>query len=71
MTDANDFLPHLFDKAVVEHDGQMHLLADLMRCLAPRHLREVEATIPRSAQATWDEMVRRWPAMAAEIAASV
>ncbi len=26
MTDANDFLPHLFHKAVVEHDGRIHLL---------------------------------------------
>ncbi len=57
--------------AVVEHDGQPRLLADLMRCLGPRHLREIEASLPRTAQATWDEVVRRWPALAAEIVASV
>ena len=57
--------------AVVEHDGQMHLLADLMRCLGSTHMREIEASLPRTAQATWDEVVRRWSALAAEIAASV
>ena len=56
---------------MVEHDGQMHLLADLMRCLGFTHMREIEASLPRTAQATWDEVVRRWPALAAEIAASV
>ena len=57
--------------ALVEHDGRLHLLADLLRCLGPRHLQEVEAALPRTAQATWDEVVRRWPALAAEIVASV
>ncbi len=71
MAGVTELLPYLSDIAVVEHDGQMYVLADLMRCLAPRQLREVGATMPRTAQATWDEVVRRWPALAAEIAASV
>ena len=57
--------------AVVEHDGQMHLLADLMRCLGAKHLREIDASLPMTAQATWDEVVRRWPALAAEIVAGI
>ncbi len=71
MADATELLPYLFNVAVVEHDGRSHLLADLVRCLGPKHVHEVEATMPRTGQATWDEVVRRWPAMAAEIAASV
>ena len=56
---------------MLEHDGRPHLLSDLMRYLGPKHLREIEATLPRTAQATWDEVVRRWPALADEIVASV
>lgn len=59
------------DVWVMEHDGQLHLLPDLLRCLGARHLREIEATLPKTAQATWDEVIRRWPALAAEIVASV
>ena len=32
-------------------------------------IREVGATAPRTLQAFWDEVVRRWPAMADEIVA--
>lgn len=71
MIDAGQSTQVGTSPAVVEHDCQMHLLADLMRCLGLKHMREIEASLPRTAQATWDEVVRRWPALAAEIAASV
>jgi len=53
----------------VEHDGQLYALADLLRPLIQKELREIEATAPRSNQEFWDEAVRRWPALTAEIVA--
>ena len=53
----------------VEHDGRLYALADLLRPLTQKELREIEATAPRSNQAFWDEAVRRWPALTAEIVA--
>jgi hypothetical protein len=34
-----------------------------------RGLQESDATVSRSSQELWDEVVRRWPALAAEIMA--
>jgi hypothetical protein len=55
--------------ALVEHDGRMYDLADLIRQLSREEMREIGAAAPRSGQELWDEVVRRWPALAAEIAA--
>jgi hypothetical protein len=55
--------------AVVEHDGRMYDLADLIRQLSREEMREIGAAAPRSGQKLWDEVVRRWPALAAEIVA--
>jgi hypothetical protein len=55
--------------SLVEHDGRMYDLAGLIRHLSPQELRELDAAAPRSGQALWDEVVRRWPALAAEIVA--
>ena len=57
--------------AIVEHDGRLYAAARLMRQLPPHSIQEVGATAPRSPQAFWDEVVRRWPAMADEITARV
>ena len=54
---------------MVEHDGRTYSLADLIRHLSAAELREVGSTAPRSAQGLWDEVVRRWPALAAEVVA--
>ena len=58
-------------QAAVEHDGRVYDLAELLRHLSPAELRQVGETAPRSGQALWDEVVRRWPALAAEIMAGV
>ena len=55
----------------VEHDGRLYAAERLMRELPPHSIREVGATAPRSPQAFWDEVVRRWPAMADEVTARV
>ncbi len=65
-SDANDQ-----PAAAVEHDGRLHAAGCLMHELPPHSLREVGATAPRTLQAFWDEVVRRWPAMADEIVARV
>ena len=46
-------------------------IGNLMHCFGPNHPRVIEASLPRTAQATWDEVARRQPALAAEIVASV
>jgi len=52
---------------LVEHDGRVYPLAALLQHLAPHKLQEIGDTVPRSGQAMWDEVVRRWPALAAGI----
>ena len=54
----------------VEHDGRPYALADLLSELTPDELGQIETTVPRSNQEVWDEAVRRWPALTAEIMAS-
>lgn len=53
----------------VVHDGRAYMLADLFHALTPEEQAVVEQTAPRSFQEAWDEVVRRWPALAAKIAA--
>ena len=55
--------------ALVEHNGRAYRLAELMARMTEADLCQIEATAPRTAQATWDEVVRRWPALAGLIAA--
>ena len=57
--------------AIVEHDGRLYAAERLIRQLPPHSTQEVGATAPRSPQAFWDEVVRRWPAMADEVKARV
>ena len=58
-------------RQAVDHDGGLYPLEGLLRALTPDQLRMVEAAAPRSGQETWDDVVRRWPALADEIAAGV
>ena len=55
--------------ALIEHDGRMYDLAALIQQLSPQEVQEITAAAPRSGQEMWDEVVRRWPALAAEIVA--
>ena len=55
--------------AMVEHDGHVYDLAQLLGYLAPDLLREIGGSAPRSGQEAWDEVVRPCPALAAEIVA--
>ena len=55
--------------ATVEYDGRTYELVALIRLLPFHCVREAYATAPRSGQEFWDEVVRRWPGTAAEIAA--
>ena len=49
------------DLLVVEHDGRLYSLFARM----PDHvLDEIDALVPRSAQETWNLVVRRWPRLA-------
>ncbi len=64
-------VPVVDPQPAVDHDGRLYPLEILLRGLTPTELRAVEAIAPRSGQEAWDEVVRNWPALAAEIAASV
>ena len=69
---SNGLVPETDDYlSVVEHDGRAYDLAALIRHLSYAELREIGQSVPRSGQALWDEVVRRWPALAAEIVAGV
>ena len=57
--------------SVVEHDGRIYPLEPLLRGLTKDELSRVAQAAPRSAQLAWDEAVRRWPALTAEIVAGV
>ena len=48
-------------QVVVEHDGRLYLLAALLEQLPDRVLADVDGLVPRTAQETWDLMVRLWP----------
>jgi hypothetical protein len=55
--------------ALIEHSGRMYDLAPLIQQLSPQEVYEITATAPRSGQELWDEVIRRWPVLAAEIVA--
>lgn len=57
------------DRPVVEHDGRAYFLLDLLRSLTADELQEIVSAAPHSGQELWDEAVRRWPALTAEIVA--
>lgn len=52
------------DLLVVEHDGRLYSLGALFPRLPDHVLDEIDALVPRSAQETWDLVVRRWPRLA-------
>lgn len=56
---------------VVDHDGRPYLLVDLVHYLPLAFAREIGEIVPRSAQAFWDEVVRRWPCAAEQVADAV
>ena len=58
------------EQAAVVHDGRTYRLEALLRQLTPNEIQIVERSAPRSGQAFWDEVIRRWPALADEIAAA-
>ena len=62
-------LPLEHELALNEHDGRMYDLAPLVQQLSPAELQEISEAAPRSSQEMWDAVVRRWPALAAEIVA--
>jgi hypothetical protein len=57
--------------AAVVHDERVYSLNSLLQGLTPKEMRTIEQSAPRSDQEIWDEVVRRWPALADEIAAAV
>jgi hypothetical protein len=57
--------------AIVDHDGRSYPLEDLLQCLTNDQLRTVAQSAPHCGQEIWDEVVRRWPALAEEIVARV
>jgi hypothetical protein len=57
--------------AVVDHDGRSYPLEALLRGLTQDELWIVDQSAPRSGQELWDEVVRRWPALAEEIVAEM
>lgn len=46
---------------VVDHDGRLYLLVDLVHYLPASFARELEAAGPQTAQAFWNDVVLRWP----------
>ena len=62
-------LPLEHELALIEHDGRMYDLVPLVQQLSPAELQEIGEAAPRSSQEMWDAVVRRWPALAAEIVA--
>ena len=55
--------------ATVEHDGRTYELERLLQQMPPRRFHQAVSTIPRSGQELWDEVVRLWPGMAADVLA--
>lgn len=55
----------------VEHNGRLYSLAALLARLPDHVLDEIDALVPRSAQETWDLVVRRWPLWAKAAVGSV
>ena len=51
---------------LVDHDGRIYRLADLLGQLTPAERAVIESIAPATAQAAWDEAVRRWPALTAD-----
>ena len=56
--------PAVVPLLAVEHDGAVYSLATLLARLPDRILDELDAMVPRSAQESWDFVVRRWPRIA-------
>jgi hypothetical protein len=67
--DLTPSLPLEHELALIEHDGRMYDLASLVQQLSPQEVQDIGAAAPRSGQEMWDAIVRRWPALAAEIVA--
>lgn len=57
------------DPTLVDYDGRVYRLADLMGRLPSAKLTEVEAAGPRIGQEAWGVVVRSCPALAGEIVA--
>ena len=64
-------VPDEDEQVAVVHDGQTYALEGLLRGLTPAAIQMVDGTASRSGQQIWDEVVRRWPALADEIAAAI
>lgn len=56
---------------LVDHDGRLYSIRALLALLPPALLADIAEAVPHSAQEAWDLCCRRWPNVAAEIAASV
>lgn len=56
--------------AIVVHDGRPYLLNKLLRGLTHEEMKTISRSAPASGQGVWDEVTRRWPALADEIAAA-
>ena len=54
---------------IVDHDGRAYLLRDLVRHLPAACVAEARASVPRTEQAFWDTVLRRWPDAADRAAA--
>jgi hypothetical protein len=56
---------------LVAHDGRLYALHALLAQLPAAYRLELQDAGPRSGQEAWDLVTRRWPALAACIAAGI
>ena len=54
---------------LVDHDGRLYRLDELLAQLPPARAADLDAAAPRTGQETWDTICRRWPVLAASIVA--
>ena len=58
------------DPVIVKHGGCEYVLHELLLHIPSKSLQAVGATAPANPQAVWDEVVRRWPTVAADAVSS-
>ena len=59
--------PLVVSPIMVEHDGRIYRLADLLRVLTNQETRLITSLTPRSGQEVWNAIVRHWPRLADDI----
>ena len=59
--------PLVVSPIMVEHNGSIYRLADLMRALLDQKMGLLNSLAPRSGQEIWDAVVRQWPLLADDL----